>query len=71
MILLDLIGPKGIVSAGLESRQPNPLGTVLGLIVLSANTVSELGLVGGTALGATAGIAIGIWRRHTRKKHSS
>ena len=46
-------------------------GTVLGLIVLNASTVSDLGLVASTALGAAAGIAIGMWRRRMPKKHTS
>ncbi len=44
---------------------------VLGLIVLNANTVSELELVASTCLGAVAGVGFGMWRRHLPKNHTS
>ena len=65
--LSTLVGIRSDAGAG------GALGAsaALGLIVLDATTVSNLGLVASTALGAAAGIAIGMLRRHLPKKHTS
>ena len=65
--LSTLVGVLSDASAGGAAGA----GAALGLIVLDANTVSSLGLVASTALGAVAGIAIGMWRRHLPKNHTS